>query len=55
MGIFLLDLVLCEQLALVKKLPCFNNLIELYVLLEIVVHIGGHDPIICILFKVIMV
>jgi hypothetical protein len=43
MGKILLNLTPGEPLALVKKLSCFDNLIELYVLLAGFLHLGFHD------------
>jgi hypothetical protein len=40
---FLLDTVLGEPLALMKKLPYFDNLIELYALLVGTFQLGVHD------------
>jgi hypothetical protein len=39
----------------VKELPFFDNLIELYVLLVDVLHIGVHDLVNCNLLNVVMV
>jgi len=47
MGKHLLNLNLGEPLALRKKLPCFNNPIDLDVLLAGALHLGVHDPINC--------
>jgi hypothetical protein len=47
MGKFMLNLTLGETLALVKKSPCFDDPLELDVLLVSVLHIGVHDPIHC--------
>jgi hypothetical protein len=43
MGKILLNLTPCEPLSLVKKLPYFDNLIELDVLLAGSLHLGVHD------------
>jgi hypothetical protein len=43
MGKLLLNLTLGEPLALVKEFPCFDNLIELDVLLVGSLHLGVHD------------
>jgi hypothetical protein len=53
MGGFLQDLVLGEPLALVKKLPCFDNLIELYVLLVGALQLGVHDLVHCSLLNAV--
>ena len=45
MGKPMLNLAPSEPLTLVKKLLCFDNLIELYVLLVIIPCIGFYDPI----------
>jgi hypothetical protein len=47
----LLNLTLGEPLALVKKLPCFDDLIELDVLLVGSLHLGVHDLINYIMFN----
>jgi hypothetical protein len=44
MGKLLLNLTLSEPLALVKKFPCFNDLIELDILLVGFICLGVHDP-----------
>ena len=38
-------MVSSEPLVVVSKLSCFDNPIELYVLLVRVIHLGVHDPI----------
>jgi hypothetical protein len=45
MGKLLLNLTPSEPLALVKKLPRFDDPIELDVMLEGAIHLGFHDPI----------
>jgi hypothetical protein len=55
MGKLLLNLTPSEPLALVKKLSCFDNLIELYVLLVGSLHLGVHDLIHCILLNAVRI
>jgi len=45
MGKPLLNLILSEPLALVKKLPHFDNLIELHMLLASALYLCIHDSI----------
>jgi hypothetical protein len=45
MGKLLLNLTPSEPLALVKKLPCFDDPVELDVLLSGALCLGVHDPI----------
>jgi len=49
----LLNLVIGEPLFIVKKLSCFNNLIELYSLLVGALCLGVHDLVYCGLFNVV--
>jgi hypothetical protein len=51
----LLNPTLGEPLALVKKLPCFSNSIELDVLLAVALRLGFHDPINCKFFNAVMI
>jgi len=51
----LLNLTPCEALSLVKELPCFDNPIELYVLLVGVLLIGVHDLVDCSMLNVVRV
>jgi hypothetical protein len=53
MGKLLLNLNFGEPFALLEKLSCFDNSIELYVLLAISLHFGVHDPIHCSLLIVV--
>jgi hypothetical protein len=55
MGKILLNLTLGEPLSLVKKLPYFDDPIELDVLLASALHIGVHDSINFLLFNVFMI
>jgi hypothetical protein len=50
-GEILLNLTLGEPLALMKKLPCFDDTIELDVLLAGALHLGVHDSIISHMFN----
>jgi hypothetical protein len=43
MGKLLVNLTPSEPLSLMKKMPCFDDLIELDVLLEGDLHLGFHD------------
>jgi hypothetical protein len=45
MGKLLLSLTLAELVSLMKKLPYFDNLIDLDGILEGLLHISVHDPI----------
>jgi hypothetical protein len=51
MGKLLLNLTPGEPLALMKKLPCFDDPIELDVLLVGALHLEVHDPINCRMFN----
>ena len=51
----LLNLVLGEPLALVKELACFDNLIQLDILLVSALDLCVHDPISCSLFHAIWI
>jgi hypothetical protein len=53
MGKILLNLTPSEPLALVKKLSCFDDPIELDVLMVGDLHIGVNDPINCFLFNAV--
>jgi hypothetical protein len=55
MGKFLLNLTPGEPLSLVKKLPYFDDLIELGVLLEGALRLGVHDPINSHLFDAVRI
>jgi hypothetical protein len=55
MGKFLLNLTPSESLALVKKLPFFDNLIELDVMMVGTLHLYVHDPISCFIFNAVMI
>jgi hypothetical protein len=55
MGKLLLNLAPGEPLSLVKKLPYFDNPVELYVLLVGAFHLCIHDSINCILLKEVRV
>jgi hypothetical protein len=51
----LLNFPTSEPLALVKKFPYFDNLVEIHIILVGVFHLCIHDLINCIMFKEIMV
>lgn len=53
MGKPLLILAPGEPLALMKKFPYFDNLVEFYVLSVSILCLGVHDFIHCIIFKAI--
>jgi hypothetical protein len=55
MGKLLLNLTPGEPLALMKKFPCFDNPIELDVLLVGSLHLGVHDLINCLLFNAVRI
>jgi hypothetical protein len=54
MGKLLLNLTPGEPLSLVKKLSCFDNPIELYVILVGALCLGVHDLIHCILLNAVI-
>jgi hypothetical protein len=55
MGKLLLNLTPGEPLALMKKLPCFDDPIELDVLLVGALHLGVHDLINCHMFNAVRI
>jgi hypothetical protein len=55
MGKLLLNQTPGEPLALMKKLPCFDDPIELDVLLVGSLHLIVHDPINYLLFNVVII
>jgi hypothetical protein len=55
MGKLLLNLTLGEPLAMMKKLPYFDDPIVLDVLLASALHLGFHDPINCFMFNVVRI
>jgi hypothetical protein len=51
----LLNLVPSQPLSLLMKLHCFNNIIELYVMLVSTFHLGVHVLIVCNLLNTMRV